>query len=89
MLKPLATVMRTDHVASGEGHAPQRIRCPRRVRANPFLDEALEIGRGRIVTISNDIADLRGLITSIAVADLLITPSTGPEHIADALNLKR
>jgi len=59
-----------------------------REMGNPFLDEALAIGGGRIVTISNDIADLRGLITSIAVADLLITPSTGPEHIADALNIR-
>lgn len=53
-----------------------------------FLDEVVSHDCNRVINIAEDIHNVRELITSIAVADLVITPSTGPEHIADALNVR-
>jgi ADP-heptose:LPS heptosyltransferase len=53
-----------------------------------FKDSVKEINDKRIVDVSEDIDDLRKLIKIISVADLMICSSTGPIHLADALNRK-
>lgn len=40
-----------------------------------------------IIDISNELPDLRSLINVISTADIFICSSTGPTHIADALNI--
>ncbi len=47
-----------------------------------------QLNDNRIIDISDDINDLRKLIKIISVADLMICSSTGPIHIADALDRK-
>lgn len=42
----------------------------------------------RIIDVSDDIDDLRKLIKVISLADLMICSSTGPIHLADALDRK-
>ncbi|MFZ4590443.1 MAG: glycosyltransferase family 9 protein [Ignavibacteria bacterium] len=53
-----------------------------------FKDRVKEINDKRIVDVSDDIDDLRKLIKIISVADLMICSSTGPIHLADALDRK-
>lgn len=53
-----------------------------------FRRQASTAGGRRIIDISGEIAGVRGLICAIAMADVIITPSTGPEHIADALGVR-
>jgi ADP-heptose:LPS heptosyltransferase len=48
----------------------------------------LSLNNSRICDISNEIGDLREMIKIISQADLFFAPSTGPLHIADALNIK-
>jgi ADP-heptose:LPS heptosyltransferase len=53
-----------------------------------FRQEALALAPpSRIVDIADDIGDLRSFISLIARADVMITPSTGSSHVADALNI--
>jgi len=60
-----------------------------REMTDEFRTRAAGLGgrNGRVVDLSRAISGVRGLITVIAVADLVITPSTGPEHLADALDI--
>jgi heptosyltransferase-2 len=53
-----------------------------------FRTRAASLGGRRVVDVSGAISSVRELIAIIAVADLVITPSTGPEHLADALDVR-
>jgi ADP-heptose:LPS heptosyltransferase len=53
-----------------------------------FKLKIAKLNDGRILDISYDIRDLRDFIKVISTADLMICSSTGPLHIADALNIK-
>jgi heptosyltransferase-2 len=53
-----------------------------------FLKNVKALNDNRIVDISGNWKDLREFIKVISVMDLFISNSTGPLHIADALNLK-
>lgn len=53
-----------------------------------FKRKITELNNSRIHDISSEIGDLRDMIKIISQADLFFAPSTGPLHIADALNIK-
>lgn len=53
-----------------------------------FLKKINELNDSRIADISGEIKSLRQLICTISNADLMISPSTGPIHIAGALDIK-
>jgi ADP-heptose:LPS heptosyltransferase len=46
------------------------------------------LNNNRIVDLADDIDNLRTMIKIISHADIFFAPSTGPLHIADALNIK-
>lgn len=53
-----------------------------------FKSEIAELNDSRIIDVTNDLHDLRDLIKIISTIDLMICSSTGPIHIADALDKK-
>lgn len=53
-----------------------------------FLSNVIKLNNLNIINIANDISDLRTMIKVISKADLFISPSTGPLHLADALGIK-
>ncbi len=53
-----------------------------------FLQQVKSLDAHRIIDISSMIVSVRDFIKMLSVADLLISPSTGPAHIADALNIQ-
>lgn len=53
-----------------------------------FLNNVKNLNDKRIFDISKSVVALRDLIICISKADLFISSSTGPAHIADALNKK-
>ncbi len=53
-----------------------------------FIKSAKALDNKKIVNISKEIGGLREFIKVISVADLVVGNSTGPLHIADALNRK-
>ncbi len=53
-----------------------------------FLEKVRELNDSRIINVSKEIESLRDLITVISAADLMICSSTGPIHLADALNIR-
>jgi ADP-heptose:LPS heptosyltransferase len=53
-----------------------------------FLDDINTINSNRVINISNEIGSLRDLIKIIGMADIFICSSTGPAHLADALDVK-
>jgi heptosyltransferase-2 len=50
-----------------------------------FVNQCLTMGRGRVIDIRSRISRLRDLIQIISNADALIAASTGPLHVAAAL----
>jgi ADP-heptose:LPS heptosyltransferase len=56
--------------------------------SDSFLKNIESLKDNRIIDISGNWADLRQFIKIISVIDLFISNSTGPLHIADALNKK-
>lgn len=53
-----------------------------------FKSKVNQINDKRILDVSDYIDDLRKLIKIISVSDLMLCSSTGPIHLADALNIK-
>ncbi len=53
-----------------------------------FLSNIQDIKSTRIINLSEKLFDLRDLIKVIGQADIFISPSTGPLHIADSLKIK-
>ena len=53
-----------------------------------FKDRVKQLNDKRIIDVSDDIDDLRKLIKIISVVDLMVCSSTGPIHLADALDRK-
>ena len=53
-----------------------------------FIKKARETGKEKVVDISKEISGLREFIKVISVVDLFVCNSTGPLHMADALNRK-
>lgn len=53
-----------------------------------FRNKVKELNNPRIHDIKDDLHNLRDLIKYISQADLFFGPSTGPLHIADALNVR-
>lgn len=53
-----------------------------------FKSKVKSLNDNRIIDVSDDINDLRKLIKIISAADLMICSSTGPLHLADALDVK-
>lgn len=72
---------------SFSGH-PYRIILTAREMSQDLKDRISLLNNNRIHEISNEIGDLRDMIKIISQADLFFAPSTGPLHIADALNIK-
>lgn len=56
--------------------------------SDSFLKDIRLINDDRVIDISGNWGDLRQFIKVISVMDIFISNSTGPLHIADALNLK-
>ncbi len=52
-----------------------------------FVEKVLLIGGNKIVTVAKELKSLRDLISLISVVDLMICSSTGPIHLADALEI--
>lgn len=65
-----------------------RILLTAREMSEEFISKAVSLNRGRVVNILNSIENLRDFIKVIDKADVFFAPSTGPLHIADALNVK-
>ena len=59
-----------------------------REMSGDFLSNVNKLNNLNIINIANDISDLRTMIKVISKADLFISPSTGPLHLADALGIK-
>ncbi len=59
-----------------------------REMSTDFLSNVKKLNNLNIINIANDISDLRTMIKVISKADLFISPSTGPLHLADALGIK-
>lgn len=59
-----------------------------REMSEEFIKKLKDLDRERIVIISNDIDDLRMMIKVISQADIFLACSTGPLHLADALDRK-
>ena len=59
-----------------------------REMSSTFIENINAVGSGRIINISAKLDDLRNLIKVIGQSDIFLGPSTGPLHIADALNIK-
>lgn len=53
-----------------------------------FKSSVKAIGDDRIIDVSPDFKDLRDFIKIISAADLMVCSSTGPIHLADALDVK-
>lgn len=53
-----------------------------------LLSSVKELHNANITNIAKDISDLRMMIKIISQADLFISASTGPLHLADALGIK-
>ena len=56
--------------------------------SDDFLKKVNDLNDKRIFNISKEIKNLRELIKVISGVDLMICSSTGPIHLADALNIK-
>ncbi|MHB8580201.1 MAG: glycosyltransferase family 9 protein [Ignavibacteriaceae bacterium] len=59
-----------------------------REMSKEFLSNIHKLGSDRIYNLSEKLLDLRDLIKVIGQTEMLISPSTGPLHIADALGIK-
>lgn len=59
-----------------------------REMSSHFRNNINELKNENIIDIADQISDLRMMIKVISQADLFISPSTGPLHIADALGIK-
>lgn len=61
-----------------------------REMSRDFINAAVEKGNGKVVDISEEMNKyfLRDFIKIISIADLFIGSSTGPIHLADALDIK-
>jgi len=55
---------------------------------NGFLERIRNLNDNRIFNISGSVKGLRDLIKIISLADLYISSSTGPLHLADALDIR-
>ena len=53
-----------------------------------FLQDVYSLKTDKIVNISTPFDDLRNIIKIISQADILVSSSTGPLHIANALNVR-
>ncbi|MBN1634728.1 MAG: glycosyltransferase family 9 protein [Ignavibacteria bacterium] len=56
--------------------------------SHEFINKVTEMNDKRIVNIADKVKGLRKFICSISNADLMICSSTGPIHLADALDVK-
>ncbi|KAF0153628.1 MAG: glycosyl transferase family protein [Ignavibacteria bacterium] len=65
-----------------------RVILTAREMSQEFREKISTLNNSRIHDISSEIGDLRDMIKIISQADLFFAPSTGPLHIADALNIK-
>ncbi len=59
-----------------------------REMSTDFRKKIIELKNENIIDIADQISDLRIMIKIISQADMFISPSTGPLHIADALGIK-
>lgn len=59
-----------------------------REMSEKFKDQIKQLDKGNVKDLSVELDDLRKLSAVISVIDILIAPSTGPLHIADALQKK-
>lgn len=59
-----------------------------REMSSEFRSWIKKLHNERIIDLANDIDNLRTMIKIISHADIFFAPSTGPLHIADALNIK-
>ncbi|MCX7610199.1 MAG: hypothetical protein N2043_01250, partial [Ignavibacterium sp.] len=59
-----------------------------REMSKSFIDEIKKLDPNRIHIIAEEIDDLRMMIKVISQADVFLASSTGPLHLADALNKK-
>lgn len=67
---------------------PYKIILTAKEMSPEFRLKIAQLYNTRIHDISNELYDLRDLIKYTSQADLFFAPSTGPLHIADALNIK-
>ncbi|MEW6652874.1 MAG: glycosyltransferase family 9 protein [Bacteroidota bacterium] len=67
---------------------PYRVILTAREMSQVFREKISTLNNCRIHDISGEIGELREMIKIISQADLFFAPSTGPLHIADALNIK-
>ena len=65
-----------------------RILLTAKEMSEEFKTKAKSLNSERVLDISKSIEDLRDFIKVISKADVFFAPSTGPLHIADALNIK-
>jgi heptosyltransferase-2 len=73
----------------GEFQQPNlKIVLTAREMSREFLTKVAVLSSERVVNATPDIATLRDLIKVIGRADVFICSSTGPAHIADALNVR-
>ena len=56
--------------------------------SDDFIKKVKGIGGEKIIDVSKELTNLRALIRFISKADLFVCSSTGPIHIADALNIR-
>jgi heptosyltransferase-2 len=56
--------------------------------SDDFIKKVKGIGGEKIIDVSKELTNLRELIRCISKADLFVCSSTGPIHIADALNIR-
>jgi heptosyltransferase-2 len=64
-----------------------RVLLTAREMTRDFLNEVISFDKERVIDISSEITGVREFIRFMSVASILVAPSTGPAHIADALNI--
>ncbi len=79
LVKSLVEELRDDHI---------KILLTAREMSNDFKKKAVSFNKNRIFDITASVENLRDFIKVIGQANVFFAPSTGPLHIADALNVK-
>ncbi len=76
------------HLVEDAANSNFKILLTAKEMSKKFILKAVSINQTMVLDITNSIENLRDFIKVISQADIFIAPSTGPLHIADALNVK-
>jgi len=75
------------HLLAGIPDPHVKIVLTAREMSAEFIRRCIARDPARVIDISRDIHDLRKFIILLSAANILISPSTGPAHLGDALDI--